>query len=847
MRRQSRRSPGLWLATSLVAVTVLAAQQSTAPATPAAVEQTPAAPPATAVLSPDGRRSVWPSEDGRSVWSATRKTPGAPWDPAARLLTIRGIVRNLVFSPDSSKLAFENPRSMTGGRAGGAAPAPQDTWAFIVVFDIGKRTIAYVDPQFGIDSAPVWSGDSREITFMRKFGDLPATKQTRPVPEVRTWTAPTSKPGDVFSLSSALGVPFVYAPVASGDRRSLAYVTREGVNRNIYFLRLGAPAKLIVNFPGDDGQELTTPAVSNTGGAVAFVRGATSNPTSLPDPPEAEVWIVSTKGGVPQRLGPGLAPAFSADDTQLVWSSGGGAQFRASLTWSGGSLASVGKAEKVPATPPPAPELRGLFSPDAKKVASRTQTGISIYDIASKSSWTVPDSAGAEAVMLWSPDNRYLAFRKNATGLTGSAGINGYRFNGVPVASEPFSVWVVDVAGSTSTQVFKASPGMGSVQTGAMFWSDDDRIAFQWEGDGWQHYYSVPATGGAPTLMTRGDGDVEFVEQSLDRKHLIVTSNIGDLGRRHISIVDFNGGTIAIVRQGAASQWSPVQLADGRLAYLEATHAMPPTVMIREREGSTTAAGLPKLPASSPASKFVEPMLVEFPALDGKTAFGQLFVPAQPSGCGIIFAHGGIRRQMLPGFHYMDAYTHLYELNQYLVSRGCVVLSVEYRSSIMRGYAFRNAPGWGHAGASEMLDVAGGAKYLLARADVDAKRGIGIHGLSWGGYITAQALARYPELFSVGFDMAGVHTSNDAAGVPHSAMAFLDQWKAPILLAQGDDDRNVVFTEGIKLTRELLKRPNVRLVQRVFPNETHDLYLTFEHLVTIYQEGADFLLAKVGK
>lgn len=165
----------------------------------------------------------------------------------------------------------------------------------------------------------------------------------------------------------------------------------------------------------------------------------------------------------------------------------------------------------------------------------------------------------------------------------------------------------------------------------------------------------------------------------------------------------------------------------------------------------------------------------------------------------------------------------------------------------MRGYAFRNAPGWGHAGASEMLDVAGGAKYLMARADVDARRRIGIFGLSWGGYITAQALARYPELFSVGFDMAGVHTSNDAAGVPFSAMALLDQWTAPILLAQGDDDRNVVFTEGIKLTRELLKRPAVTLVQRVFPNETHDLYLTFEHMVTIYQEGADFLLARVGR
>ena len=220
--------------------------------------------------------------------------------------------------------------------------------------------------------------------------------------------------------------------------------------------------------------------------------------------------------------------------------------------------------------------------------------------------------------------------------------------------------------------------------------------------------------------------------------------------------------------------------------------------------------------------------------------------PRAPNGCGIIFAHGGIRRQMLPGFHYMDAYSYLYELNQYLVSRGCVVLSVEYRSSIMRGYAFRNAPGWGHAGASEMLDVAGGAKYLMARADVDETRGVGIYGLSWGGYITAQALARYPDLFSVGFDMAGVHTSTDEAGVPHSAMAFLDQWRAPILLSQGDDDRNVVFAEGIKLARALReRRPDVELVTRVVPDETHDMYLTFQNLVTVYQEGADFLLKKL--
>jgi dipeptidyl aminopeptidase/acylaminoacyl peptidase len=774
------------------------------------------------------------------VWTATRTSPAAAWGEPARLLTIRGTVRNLVFSPDGRRLAFENPR-------GGATPATsRDTWAFIAVVDITSRRISYVDPQFGIDTEPRWSADGAEITFTRKLGQLPAQSVTKPVPQPRAWTAPPPRPGETYSLASVLALPFVYTPSASGDGRAIAYAAREGVQRNIYFLRLGESARQIVSFPGDDGQELTQVALSQSGGAVAFVRGATSNPTSLADPPQAEIWIVGSRSDTARRIGPGTSPRFAADDRALLWTAGQ-ATMSADLKWATGRFAGIGAPARVVPPEPPASELRGTRSPDGTRVANRTAAAIEIYDVASKSKWTIPNSGGTEAsTVQWSPDGRYLAFRRNATGTRGSAGINGYRFNGAPMADEPWSLWVAEPAASASRQLFQANAGMGSVGSGAIFWSDDHRIAFQWEGDGWQHYYSVRADGGPPALMTRGDGDVEFVELSKDRKHLIVTSNIGDLGRRHISIVDFNGGTIAIVRQGAASQWAPVQLADGRLAYLEAGHAAPPVVMIREKDGTTTTAGLPRIPASFPASKLVEPMLVEFPATDGQTAYGQLFVPAQSKGCGIIFVHGGIRRQMLPGFHYMDAYTHLYELNQYLVSHGCVVLSVEYRSSIMRGYAFRHAAGWGHAGASEMLDVVGGAKYLMARADVDASRGIGIYGLSWGGYITAQALARHSDLFSVGFDMAGVHTSTDDAGVKHSAMAFLDRWRSPVLLAQGDDDRNVVFSEGIKLARALREqRPGVELVTRVVPNETHDMYLTFENLVTIYQEGADFLLRRL--
>ena len=198
---------------------------------------------------------------------------------------------------------------------------------------------------------------------------------------------------------------------------------------------------------------------------------------------------------------------------------------------------------------------------------------------------------------------------------------------------------------------------------------------------------------------------------------------------------------------------------------------------------------------------------------------------------------------MLPGFHYMDAYTYLYEMNQYLAGRGCVVLSVEYRSSIMRGEAFRNALGWGFTGNSEILDFVGAAKYLLARKDVDASRGVGIYGLSWGGYMTAEALALHSDLFTVGFDMAGVHTTADPAGYPNSALANLESWKSPVFLVQGDDDMNVDFNDGTVLARAMQKqRPGVEFRQQAMPGQTHDLYQTYEQLVEIYTQGSDFLL-----
>ena len=798
------------------------------------------APPATASMTPDGLRAAWVADDGKSVLSSTHSANSAQWAQPDRLFTTRGTVGRLAFSPDGGSLAFEDARTWRGNGE------PDDTWGYIGVYDIPTRRISYIDPSFDIDASPVWSSDGRQIQFTRHVAGLPDKTLVRPVTRLKlsAWRPPPKRTFEKFTMASVIAAPFIYPPAPSEDGLSLAYITREARSRSVYFLRIGTPARRIVTYPDDDGRDLSGIAVSKHGGAVAYVRGGdvnnrgeSPNPTSVPDLPEQQVWIVGIDGDHPRLLGAGRDPVFSPDDQRVLWRARG-STWAASLLWAGTRLVAIGEPREFLTG-----EREGLrFSPDGTKIAYQRANGIEIHDFTTSTSVVIPHGADTDTGPVWSSDGRQLAFRRepsDSPGLEKNICGGGERYCGPMVSAQPWAIWVADVATLHARKVWQASPGVGSVYYGLdqdyapgqhgeeLFWSADDRLGFVWEHDGWRHLYAVPVSGGEAIRLTAGDGEVETAALSRDRKSIVYATNIGDLGRRHLSIVGFDGTPARTLTSGEQSQWAPVPLAAGHVAYLGAGWADPPRLRIRSSDGKTRAVELPTVPAAFPTALLVKPELVEFPASDGQTAYGQLFVPSQPNGCAIIFSHGGIRRQMLPGFHYMDAYTYLYEMNQYLAGRGCVVLSVEYRSSIMHGEAFRNAPGWGFTANSEIQDFVGAAKYLLGHKHVDARRGVGIYGLSWGGYMTAEALALHSDLFTVGFDMAGVHTTADPAGVPQSALSQLNTWKSPVFLVQS-------------------QRPDVELRQQAVPGQTHDLYQTYEQLVEIYTRGSDFLLEHLG-
>lgn len=826
-----------------------------------------AAPPAIATLSADGTRALWPKEDGSGFLVSEKIRGAADWTPP-REISVRGLVGSPVFAPNGRRVAFENPRGGYSTQEPNPwGPTRAYTWGFIAVYDFADGHIDYLNPSFAKDSNPRWL-DDHTVTFTRRVEGSPDKDLTVPVEAIHasaqpanTQSAKTQLPNsasvnvsaDREHLEALLRAPLVYQPTRSGDGKAIAFVAHEGRTLTIYFARQAQPARALVTYPEDDGQQLTQLAVSSDGHWVAYVRGGppngkdeVPNPRSVPQPPLRQIWLVKvTDTAAAQLVGAGSEPQFAPDGHELLWLSARGVA-RARLREEGTRAGSLGTVQYV--LPGPTESLR--FSPDGSRISYQRSSHIEVFDFATKATWAVPKpSEATDSDAAWSADGHHLAFRREY----GHQPDTQTGFAEHFVAKQPWTIWVADPIAHEARQVWRAERGLGSAyynldqdatDAGSLgdqlLWSSDNHIAFAWERDGWRHLYAVSVEGGPARLLTPGKGEVEAASVSLDGSAIIYATNIGDLERRHIHMVSFTGAAPTEVTGGMTSQWAPTPAASGGLAYIEAGWAKPPAVVWEDSARRVTAAGpVPREPF--PVDKVVQPQPVSFHGTDGGTAHGQLFVPTAPKGCGVVFVHGGIKRQMLLGFHYMDAYSNLYEVNQYLASRGCAVLSVEYRSSIMRGYDFRNAPGWGTAGASEYKDVLGGANYLKSRADLHVAN-VGIYGLSWGGYLTAQALARNSDVFKVGFDVAGVH-SFPGASFKYSPVAFAEQWSSPVYLAAGDDDRNVDFNQTILLIQALHDNPHkVEIVEKVYPNETHAMSLTFQHLTDLYWEGTEFLL-----
>jgi dipeptidyl aminopeptidase/acylaminoacyl peptidase len=664
-----------------------------------------------------------------------------------------------------------------------------------------------------------------------------------------------------FTLEQVMSAPFPENLTVAKTGNRIAWTLNEEGKRNVWVAEgPDFKARRLTPYADDDGGDLPLVSFSQDASAVIYVRGEQKNssgqygnPASDPAGAQLALWVVDWKGGAPRKIDEGGLEAS-------VSAKGGVAYDKDGQIWTAPLDASEKPRQIV---------VRGncsdpQWSPDGGKLAFVAGRGdhafITVYDVAAHRIMYVSPSVDRDGDPVWSLDGKHIAFVRRPAEPRDTP--QGYFI--APDKPHPWAIWIADAATGSARQIWQSStapqgsyPHMaGETGGGAINWAADNQLVIASEEDGWQHLYALSADGGKPKLLTPGDCEVEQWSFTPDKKTVLFNSNCNDIDRRHLWSVGVDGDHLFQWEKLRSIKWSPVALSDGKtVAYLGSDANVPPMPLLTTlADHATVSKVLKSFPESFPADDLVEPQQVVFKSGDGLEIHAQLFLPKNAKAGAklpaVIFLHGGPVRQMLLGWHYMYYYSNSYAMNQYLASRGYIVLALNYRSGIGYGRGFREAPGRAGRGAKEYEDVVTAGKYLQSRNDVDGKR-IGLWGGSYGGYLTALGLGRNSDLFAAGVDFHGVHDwptdnwdgkniSPELNKLAHdsSPVTAVNTWKSPVLFIHGDDDRNVYFTQTVDLVARL-REHGVEIEQLVFPDDVHD-FLLHRHWLEAYQAASDF-------
>ena len=683
-----------------------------------------------------------------------------------------------------------------------------------------------------------------------------------------------------FTMEQVLHYPFATELAAAEHADRIGWVRDVAGVRNVWIA--DGPSfkpRRITNYSADDGQEITQLTFSPDGAHLAYVRGGdhdanwpaegnlAPDPDSSPAQPKVAIWAPPLAGGTAVKIAEGDAPAISAHGML--------AYIANDQVWTA-PLDGKGKAERLFFDRGKDSDL--VWSPDGSRLAFVSHRGdhafIGVYNSKDKPLLYLAPSTGRDDSPRWSPDGTKIAFTRQP----GEGGPPEEIWS-LPLGKHiphPWAIWVANANDGRGRAVWSGpetlSGSWPNVEGEAnLHWAAGDRLVFLAYLDDWPHLYSVPLAGGRPLLLTPGAFMVEHVAESRDRRFMIYDANTGntkdDDDRRHVFRVPVDRAAPVEITSGASLEWQPVAAAGNRVAFISATAQEPPEAAAADLSGGAMQRlDVDAPPKDFPSAQLITPKPVSFTAADGTLVHGQLFQHAA-TGIklpGIIFVHGGPPRQMLLGWHYMNYYSNAYAVNQYLAAHGFVVLSVNYRLGIGYGRKFHQPEHAGPGGAAEYQDVVAGAHFLQHVQGVDPQH-IGIWGGSYGGYLTGLALARNSNIFRAGADLHGVHDWSSLPDMPFaqyhgnyesraldearktaflsSPDADIDSWKSPVILIQGDDDRNVPFHQTVDLARRL-DLHHIPYEELVIPDEIHG-FLRYASWLAADSATADFLTRKL--
>jgi len=367
--------------------------------------------------------------------------------------------------------------------------------------------------------------------------------------------------------------------------------------------------------------------------------------------------------------------------------------------------------------------------------------------------------------------------------------------------------------------------------------SNPSRFIYQTNNrHGFNHFYLVDIKGKVLKHLTPGNFDVEYIGFDKSERYLYYYSAEVSPAEKHLYRLDIKKGKK--VRLTKDNGWHNVKISADRKYFIDeySSHKVPNVINIANNKGEVLKNIVKAAnPLTSYKSCSVE--LGKIKAEDGKTdLYYRMVKPADfdpnKKYPVVVYVYGGPHAQMV-----QDKWSSLRLWDMYMAQRGYVVFTLDNRGSENRGKEFE-ACIHRQCGQLEMHDQVSGVNFLKSFSWVDAER-IGVHGWSYGGFMTISLITNYPDIFKVGVAggpvidwkwyeiMYGERYMDTPQENPEGyAMTSLinkaKDLKGKLLICQGAIDNTVVWEHSLSFIRECIKN-NVQVDYFPYPRAEHNV------------------------
>jgi len=355
--------------------------------------------------------------------------------------------------------------------------------------------------------------------------------------------------------------------------------------------------------------------------------------------------------------------------------------------------------------------------------------------------------------------------------------------------------------------------------------------------DGYNHLYLYKRNGKLIRQMTKGNFDLTaYLGADSDGKWVFVQAASADGLERHIYRVKLSNGKMERL-SGEPGVHSASFSKSGRYFIDTFSNLNTPRKIFIARTAKKEKQLL--LAAPNPLAKYKlgAVTLIKIPAQDGTLLNARMIVPVDFDSTKkypvVIYVYGGPHGQMITN-NWIRGWRLWF---QYMAQRGYIVFSLDNRGTDNRGLQFEQII-HRRLGTIEVQDQMQGVKYLKSLDYVDSTR-IGVHGWSYGGFMTISLLTRQPGVFKVGVaggPVADWHyyevmygerymdtpQSNPEGYATSSLFSYISNLDSRLLIIHGTVDPVVVWQNSLLYLRKAIDAGK-QLDYFVYPGDQHNM------------------------